>query len=176
MSQDNFEITLNGVSLKGYFIRKGHRSEVFEVYSVCTQWVTMFRAGGGYSFNVPTEEFLRDFTPAGERRMRPFYTALEDVPCLFRAYTDGLRWNGWAVPYFELEMVRLIESNPSWLGNITYNAETDEVVVSGIDPDGDIVTCGQEFETPDGWKHLYLIGDGFCWEFCDWDTSAPEDF
>lgn len=169
----DIEISINGRSIKGHFIRKGARSEIFEVHAVDPWYVSLVRAGGGFPFRVPIEEFLTQYVKAEAKPLRPIYTGLDEMPCMFRAYTDGVRWNGWAVPYFDKGQVLFLAQTPGLFPGLRYNPETDEVrVVVGDDV---LIAKGEDVMTVDGVKHLYQVGDGFCWNLYDWDSSAKED-
>lgn len=174
----NIEISINGRSIKGYFIRKDSKSAFFEVCSVDPWYVSLVNAGGGFPFKVPVKEFMNQYERAEAKPLKPFYTGFDEMPCMFRAYTGGVRWNGWAVPYFEKEQVLFLAQTPGLFGGLSYNPETDEVKVvidEELTLDEVLIVKGEDVVTSDGVKHLYQLGLGYCWNFYDWDSSAKED-
>lgn len=169
------EITINGINIRGYFQRKGKRSSLFEIHAVYPDHVEMHAAGGGFTFTVPIHEFLAEFEPADVSVMRPFYTGFDESPIVFRAYTDGVRWNGWAVPHFTLDQVMYLVEHPEALGDVKFDEELDQVTFYYGYGTESFVSSGQDIETTEGVKHLYLVGDGLCWNLDDWAGGGSEE-
>ena len=62
---------------------------------------------------------------------------LEGCDQVFEGWTSGRRWNGWAMPYFELaEAKRLTEAIAE--NGVRYDAERDAFVSFGIDGDEEV--------------------------------------
>lgn len=69
--------------------------------------VRFFPQGGGFSYSCPEEEFDKHFKVAPE----PVFKLVEITGewmdgKKFPAYSNGLVWNGWAMPHFEIEDAR----------------------------------------------------------------------
>lgn len=89
--------------------------------------------GGGFILHVPEERFRSDFKAAALPAWHAVEVEAEWLPegQRFAAFSNGQRWNGWAVPYFELETgMRLCSLVP----NLVYDKERDAFVWH--DPDG----------------------------------------
>jgi hypothetical protein len=152
-----------------------------------TSRVGFYAVGGGPLCSLPREEFHDIFHI---ELMQPrFRLALvsgdwlehEDENKRLPCYTDGSRWNGWAKPHFSKEQVlEMMALDPSGMfEGTTYDAEKDAFIYDpewreeqGVDI---AVWPGQDIETADGVKHLYEVGDGWCWDFVQWLTVDPKE-
>lgn len=83
---------------------------------------------------------------------------IEDSP-VYKGYTSGCHWNGWATPYFTLEEAQKIQAewNIDAEFPMLYNASKDEFRVE-CDEDEPYIWKGEDIQTVDGIKHLYGIG------------------
>lgn len=86
-------------------------------------------------------------------------------PKVFPALTYGVRWNGWATPFFEMEIARQIVAafNFKTGTRAWYDARTDAFVF--LDADGEERTYGS---TMVNGRRLYAIGSSaWCWSATD---------
>jgi len=168
---------------KTYVNRKGsYPRDTVNVASVTDGKVSYFPSSGGFGmiaseekftgrYREPTQEELNNKTL---RKIRVTGDWLEEG-MVYDAYTTGATWNGWEVPLVTLETVKkfiadlkfMYAASPDGGYDMSHDEEKDAIVV--IDrflPENEQVPMeykGQDYETVDGTKHLYVIGDGFCW-------------
>ncbi|MFM0276371.1 hypothetical protein PQQ59_37710 [Paraburkholderia aspalathi] len=126
--------------------------------------VVFFAEGGGFVRRMPRAEFDAQFTVAAEPRFAQVAVAgawMDDGIAL-PAYSDGVRWNGWLMPYFTREVaIRLIPLVES----LRYDEARDVFVA--LDPnEGDEIVYGAEvIRVGDDDVVTYSIGAGeWCWE------------
>ena len=93
---------------------------------------------------------------------------------VYIGYTSGRRWNGWATPHFELaEALEVMHE---------YNECSDEILMEydkmhdqfyKLDKDSSELETwkGEDYNTPEGIKHLYGIG-AYSWV---WDDITDYD-
>ncbi len=116
--------TSSAASTQLFQDRDGHLVQVIEQNPDTVQFCAQ---GGGFVFQGPRAAFERDFTPAplpGFRAARFTADWLDEGTTLV-GFTDGLRWNGWAMPYFSREVgLRLCSLLPS----LTFDAERNAFV------------------------------------------------
>ncbi len=68
--------------------------------------------GGGFVQYLPRAAFEATFKPAPASSFARRHVTGEWLPEDLRlpAYTDGRRWNGWAMPYFDFEVDEIFEA------------------------------------------------------------------
>lgn len=120
--------------------------------------------GGGLVRTAPLTDFERMFRPAALPAFTRKAVSAEWLPDDLRlpAYTDGQRWNGWAMPYFELAVAQqLLEHLP----NLRYDSERDAFVSEPYDDEGDVEIFAAEVLWVSGRPvRAYAIGAGsWCW-------------
>lgn len=119
--------------------------------------------GGGLIRKLPRAEFERRFKPATLPSYSLVAVGAEWLPEELKvpAYSNGMRWNGWAIPYFTFEAARsLLEYMP----DLRYDSSRD-AFISAHEEDAYIpvmlVIDGQTIKT-------YPIGSGYwCWYFAE---------
>ena len=129
--------------------------------------VEFFAEGGGFLRRMPRAEFDVQFTVAAQPQFAQVAVAgawMDDGIAL-PAYSDGVRWNGWLVPYFTREVaMRLIPL----VDSLRYD-ETRDVFVA-LDPnEGDEIAYGaEEIRVGKDDVVTYSIGAGeWCWQEAD---------
>lgn len=162
----------------------GNRRVELDHYYGDGSYACFHDVGGGFMHSIPAPEFHEVFHL--ELEPPKFRLALvsgdwlehEDGAKLLPCYTDGSRWNGWAKPRFSKEQVlEMMAADPSGMfEGTTYDAEKDAFI---YDPEwreeqGEDIAVwpGRDIETADGVKHLYEVGDGWCWDFVQWLTQG----
>lgn len=86
-------------------------------------------------------------------------------------YTDGNRWNGWAIPLVTKEtleaLVEVMAPANSSLGDEGYKFRWDGDVLFVYDPqeEQEFGISPEKLATTDGEKSLYEISLGWCWDF-----------
>ena len=85
-----------------------------------------------------------------------------EMPQAYIGYTGNERWNGWACPYFEVnEGMEILKAfNECAESPMYYDEVNDTFRVDGTDDTDAEVWKGREYQTADGIKHLYAIGNG----------------
>jgi hypothetical protein len=145
-----------------------HRKALYEARENLDGSVNVWPQGGGFEKNYSAETFAGLFTAVEiEPPFRKIAVSAEfindgkvEIPC----YSNGLRWNGWAMPYFDmisaLEVVKLMphltydEANDMfvWKPNDGVADDTEEYRGCAICVEGKVLT-------------VYPIGSGsWCWE------------
>lgn len=127
--------------------------------------------GGGFVNCARRAVFHATFKPADEPQFAPARFTGEWMPegTALAGYTNGLRWNGWACPYFtKEEALRLVED---WPG-LFYDEARDAFVrpCEGGDPDETEVFGAETITVAGQPLKVYPVGSGsWCWE------EAPAD-
>ena len=173
--------------ITGWITRDGHKQDLctnyrhtsgqmYTVVAVSGGTVKITPQGGGFVSNVNAVEFFKDCKPVtGDPEYRPCIVSVDGVESMFRAYSNGYRWNGWAIPLFEkeqlLEIVALFKHSLCFgqaqyvkfnevLDASAWYDESEEEWISG---------AVQEIETADGdTVEVYPLGDGWCWNHIAW--------
>ena len=122
--------------------------------------------GGGFRHRVSKAAFLETFKPAGPSLFKEVLIQADHLPdgVKIKAYSNGRSWNGWAMPYFELDAgLELVKV----LGGLSYDQEADVFVFNeeGLQSE-DIERFNPHIIEVEG-KCLktYPIGTGsWCWE------------
>lgn len=121
--------------------------------------------GGGFVRRLPRAEFEQRFKPAQLPSFSLCAITAEWLPdtVQVQAYSNGQRWNGWAMPYFPAEAAQqLLEYMP----DLRYDAQRDAYVAGADDGETEedifeaqpLIIAGKEVKT-------YPIGAGcWCWE------------
>jgi hypothetical protein len=161
-------MTLNPPSL--------HRSvsEPLTFVHVLSRTATAVRfstAGGGPILKATPAAFDSAYLPAPPPSFQAMQVAAEwlDGGQCFAAYSNGIRWNGWEKPFFELsEGLRLCGALG---GSLTYNAARDAFVSLNADaPEGEQEETfpAELVEVGGAVRKLYGIGAG-SWT---WDAAG----
>lgn len=88
-------------------------------------------------------------------------------------YTEGIRWNGWATPFFEIDEALAImeEFNKQDPDDPILYAEANDTFMRKVADDEIDLWKGKNYQTEDGIKHLYGIG-AYSWV---WESIIPDD-
>ncbi len=129
--------------------------------------IAFWASGGGFRIETSAEDFFKKFKPCIE--VRPYGPVLVSIDggAPYRAYSDGSRWNGWAMPSFTpCEMQRMANANTNTYGEFEYDPEfkTWTARVEGVDEleTWKLHTIWVEGE---GWVDVFDVGAGaWCWE------------
>lgn len=138
--------------------------------------VSFCPAGGGFVVSMAEEDFARKYTETTlPAVLSPFRFSGEWLNADYPGYTNGKRWNGWAVPLVTketlVELVAVMEPANAALGGEGYKFHWDGDVLNIYDPQEDSVYAlePRPLATTEGTKFLYDISLGWCWE-----TSTTE--
>lgn len=88
-------------------------------------------------------------------------------------YTEGILWNGWSTPYFEVdEAIKIMEEFNSYEPEhpIMY-VEANDTFIHKIADDEIELWKGKNYQTDEGIKHLYGIG-AYSWV---WENVTKDD-
>lgn len=120
--------------------------------------------GGGFVQKAPRAEFEKRFKPAVLPAFSLRVVSAEWLPDALKlpAYTNGQRWNGWAMPYFPVEAAHaLLEHMP----DLRYDDTRDAFVSKSYDDEAeDEVYPAQVLVVRGETLKVYAIGAGsWCW-------------
>jgi hypothetical protein len=120
--------------------------------------------GGGFVQHLPRAAFEETFKPAPASSFARRHVSGEWLPEDLRlpAYTDGRRWNGWAMPYFEFEVAKQLLDH---MDDLRYDADKD-AFVNTSDDDETFEATTVEVDAIS--IKVYPIGAG-CWCWCEED-------
>lgn len=123
------------------------------------------RQGGGFVMQLTAADFAAKFTRAD----LPTYSAIEvDADWLpdgmtLPAYSNGMRWNGWAMPYFERDTATRLLAIAE---DLTYDEAADHFVMKGQDGDEADVFAATMIEVDGKTIKVYPVGLGsWTWSF-----------
>jgi hypothetical protein len=91
--------------------------------------------------------------------MRKSLFQIDDGP-VYIGYTSGVRWNGWATPYFTYEEAQKLQAEINQCEGMRmfYDCSADRFYWQHEDDDEPYIWEGEDIQTEDGIKHLYGIG------------------
>jgi hypothetical protein len=143
---------------------KDDRGHLVEVKTMGLETVEFANQGGGFLRKMSRAEFEKRYAPTDT----PSYEAVTIVAewlnddARLPAYSNGLLWNGWAMPYFEKDTaMRLMEMMPG----IRYDEERDVFIARDEGIDEDDVYGKVSIRVDDKTVDTYAIGAGsWCWE------------
>lgn len=137
--------------------------------------ISFYPQGGGFGHKGPRAKFMEMFEraemPATHHKAR-FTMDLWDHDV--EGYSNGARWNGWAMPEFTFEVAQSVAAD--W-PDMRYDAERDAFVYSPPEyPGEEDVYRGRLIHTTDGELKLYAVGSGFwCWDEVDEADAKKAD-
>lgn len=84
----------------------------------------------------------------------------------FEAYTNGLRWNGWVMPFFS---EKAAHSLLPYMPELRYDGDRDAFIAKANSPgDDDEVFVAATLQLGSEVIKTYPIGAGcWCWEYCE---------
>ncbi|ABD72056.1 hypothetical protein Rfer_4370 (plasmid) [Rhodoferax ferrireducens T118] len=133
-----------------------------EISAMDMENVAFARQGGGLLVTMPRKEFEAKFKPTTVPEFSLIGVKAEWLPDDLKvyAYSQGLRWNGWAMPRFELSAaLKLLEYIPE----LRWNSARDEFRLQPGEPED--VWTGEDVQVGNRTLHLYPIGAGsWCWD------------
>ncbi|HIH2745465.1 TPA: DUF4222 domain-containing protein [Burkholderia lata] len=145
-----------------------------EIVSIEDHQVRFFPQGGGFERSMPRAEFdatFKTIDPAAleYRRIEVTIEAFEDGSSL-KAYSNGMLWNGWVMPYFTREAAMAITRH---VKEVTYDGERDVFVeADGYPEDGPLITAATTIRVGNEDVEVFAIGSGsWCWELADTSTQ-----
>jgi hypothetical protein len=85
----------------------------------------------------------------------------------FEGWSDGTDWNGWAVPFFELDQAMEVLAALRRTGRTSeYDPQTDTFVFAEQEDDDEEQYPSSEIDTADGPRKVYGLGAGvWIWDF-----------
>ena len=148
----------------------------FDLSDVAEPRVVVCRDGGGFVMKPPAETFFNECKLQGKPpTVRAFLTGMDGTESVFIAYSNGHRWNGWAVPMFEKdqldEIILLFDVDSEKY--LKFN-EVDNVVEYYDHNENEWIKQAPEMVDVDMGngltltKKLYPLGDGWAWDFYGW--------
>ncbi len=132
--------------------------------------------GGGLELRIPASEISR-FAAASEAERTRIYRksrfSIEEVEATFAGWWDGERWNGWAMPSFEIDEARKVLDALAPKAN-RFDPDHDSFVTWGAD--GEEIWPAESIMLADGGTaKVYPVGAGsWIWEEVQPDAAEPE--
>jgi hypothetical protein len=158
-------------ALRGVYVSEF--SDAYEIVSFDGPIVRIAPEGGGFVMKTNASTFFRTAKLRAELPpFRAFLTGLDGTESAFTAYSNGKRWNGWAVPMFDkaqlLEIIILFAGD-----SFRFNEAEDVVEYYDVNEEEWIKQAPEEIDIDMGdgltvTKKLYPLGDGWCWTFYGW--------
>lgn len=137
--------------------------------------VEFFPQGGGFNRKLPLIVFHSIYKPeTGRPGFKPAIFSNDwGAQTEYPGYTDGYRWNGWAMPYFDFETaLRVAADTTSDESPVRYDAERDAFVYESADwPDEPEIFEATTIEVDGKPIKVYGIGAG-SWT---WDQQEAND-
>jgi hypothetical protein len=122
--------------------------------------IALYPEGGGPVYHLPLEAFKKHFVEAPKPTWRKAYFCLADGPLQVPGWTDGRRWNGWAIPHFERHVAEMLAKELT-CGEFKFHWEGDNLICTDESyPDE---PYGYLPDTIEG-KQLWQVGDGWTWD------------
>jgi hypothetical protein len=147
---------------------KDDRGHLVEVKTMGLETVEFANQGGGFLRKMSRADFEQRYAPTDTPSYEPVTVVAEwlDDGARLPAYSNGLLWNGWAMPYFKKDTaMRLMEMMPG----IRYDEGRDAFIARDEGIDEDDVYGKVSIRVGDKTMDTYAIGAGsWCWE-------TPED-
>jgi hypothetical protein len=131
--------------------------------------VQFTRQGGGFVQEMARADFDRTFKPAQISPMHDGWVSGDWLPegTVLPAILNDARWNGWAIPYFELETARKLAYVMS---DLRYDVHRDAFVTESGEGGDEEVFVAEKIVVAGRERKAYAIGAGsWCW--CE--ESAP---
>lgn len=140
-----------------------------EVLRTSTDEMVEFSAqGGGFVHKASRTEFEKRFKPAELPEFSLQAVSAEWLPDDLKlpAYTNGQRWNGWAMPYFPAEAAHSLLGH---MPDLRYDSARDAFVMKSDEDQAEEEVFPAETLVIDGRPiKTYAIGAGsWCWEFSE---------
>lgn len=137
---------------------------VEELWTSTNDTVEFSAQGGGFVNKLSRSEFEKRFKPAELPLFSLKAVSAEWLPDDLKvpAYTNGQRWNGWAMPYFPAQSaLSLLEHMP----DLSYDATQDAFVSKSSEDDSEAeVFPAQELVIEGVGVKVYAVGAGsWCW-------------
>ena len=139
--------------------------------------VSFCKLGGGFVYEVSEDVMTRSFREATRKELtEPTYIECNfsfddgcDESPIYKGYTDGKRWNGWAMPYFEEEVAKSVVANSANIGDdFRHIPEHDMFIMKFLMQDEEETFEATEILINGEVKKVYAIGAG------SWTWSIDE--
>lgn len=157
--------------MKKLYVYKDGRS-IVEEDSRSDGVVSFHALGGGFSRRLPEHTFDQDFKATElPEVLYPFKFSGDWLEAEYIGYTDGNRWNGWAMPLVTKEtfeaLIAIMGPENATVGEDGYKFRWDGDVMYFYDPqeEREFAISPEKRATTDGEKLLYDISLGWCWDF-----------
>lgn len=154
--------------------------DLVEIVTADADCVSFSPQGGGFVSSMSREafdaRFIASSLPATYRKFR-FSGEWIDGGSLI-GYTDGGRWNGWAIPWVTKEVAESIAGQSNDLGaeGFRFRWVEDQLYVFDPQENEEFEITPQSIVTEEGPLDLYNLGLGWCWEFDGWGNEQPRRF
>jgi hypothetical protein len=170
--EDGWDVKAMSISEQKRQLYKDDQGHLVEISAMGAETVEYHNQGGGFLQTMPRAEFEKTYSATDTPSFEPVtITAdwLEDDVRL-PAYSNGLVWNGWAMPHFEKETaMRLVEMMPG----VRYDEERDVFISRDSAADEDDVYGKVTIRVGDNTVDTYAIGAGsWCWETSEEQPDA----
>ncbi len=159
---DELDGSLTDNALSQGKLYKDETGYTVEINAIDTENVTFARQGGGFVVTLPRTEFEAKYKLTQVPEFNLIRVKAEWLPddLELYAYSQEMRWNGWAMPWFELAAAKTLLD---YIPELRWNAELDEFRLRPGEPED--AWTGGNVQIGNRTLHLYPIGAGsWCWE------------
>lgn len=151
-----------------------------EISQMDDQNVSFYPQGGGFQRTMPKASFDEHFElVTAPEPFRKFLFSGDWMENNLVGYSDGRRWNGWAIPLVTkavaVQIVGDLNAVSAGCPEDCFTARWEGETLMIFDP-----TEGEEFavqpqavQTDDGEVLLYDVSLGWCWDFVAWGDKEP---
>jgi hypothetical protein len=138
-------------------------------------YVLAYPQGGGFQIRVPKDFFEEHFKEETDVKFRRFLFGGDWHPAMYYGWSDGSRWNGWAVPYVEEDVLKAIIAVQATVSDTpVLSMDGDVVVYTETDSTGVVEVFRyepEEIEIENGKVKVWCLNFGWCFDFLGWQES-----
>jgi hypothetical protein len=132
-----------------------------------TTMVEFHAQGGGFIQSLPEDEFHECFKLRTDPPpfTKVIVTGDWDYETIYEAYSNGVRWNGWVVPYFTKDTALAVMAT---IPGACFEEGRDCFTQPSFEDDGGVyVALGVDIAVDGQFIHVYHLFDGWCWELAE---------
>lgn len=142
--------------------RQNKYGNAVQVISESDEGVVFCNLGGGFQQVMPAERFYAYYDREWEAKWEQVDIGADWMDVTLKAWSNGKNWNGWAMPFFELDQaLGALKRVPG----LKWYPERDCFEHKDDHEEAELVTYpGTTIEVDGRSIKVYQIGDGWCWD------------
>jgi len=144
--------------------RQNKYGNAVQISSETDDKVSFCNLGGGFIRWLPPEEFYSQYDREWVPSWRQVNIGADWMDVTLKAWSTGMRWNGWAIPFFELDQALEAANH---LPDLVWHPDRDcfeQPDEWGEDGQDFVTYPGTVIEVDGRSIKVYQIGDGWCWD------------